>query len=97
MSNLNNPEQLNQVGDVQFAYLESQLVSFGFKREAVIALLESQEKKGQPVKSVENALELILPGDNGYRHDYMKSKALLNNETECIICGGQPLEHQSYA
>jgi hypothetical protein len=46
------------------------LVQFGFGRKAVIALLESQDRIGRPIKSVENALELILPGPNGYKHDF---------------------------
>jgi hypothetical protein len=59
----------------------------------VIALLESQDRIGRPIKSVENALELILPGPNGYRHDF---KGNLINRTECQICNGLPHEHQSY-
>ena len=48
----------------------------GFGRVSVIALLQNQEDKNKPVKSIEGALELLIKGDNGYRHEFVVQNIL---------------------
>lgn len=93
-----DPTELTNAGNILFSYLESQLVVMGFERKAVIALIQSQEDKGSPVKTIEEALELLIIGENGYRHDFMFKKGLDRllagqmNPT-CAICGEEPNQH----
>lgn len=73
----------------------------GFERKSVIALIQSQEDKGSPVKTIEDALELLIIGDNGYRHDFMFKTGvdrILPGQMNpsCAICGEEPSKHQSF-
>jgi hypothetical protein len=73
----------------------------GFERAAAIALITSQEHKGRPIKSLEEAFELLEKGEYGYKHDFkFKSgvERILPGQMNpiCAICGGEPKEHQDF-
>ena len=42
----------------------------GFEREMVATLIEVQERKGEPIVDVDQALNLLFKGPNGYTHDF---------------------------
>ena len=53
--------------------MQSQLVEMGFERESVIALLEQQERKGNPIIDVDQALNLMVKQHMGWMHDFEKN------------------------
>lgn len=79
--------------------MQSQLSEMGFERDGIIALLEQQEKKGNPLVDVDQALNLMVKQSYGYEHDFAENSlpVLLHmsgrQNALCMICGENRGEH----
>lgn len=66
--------------------IQLDLELMGFDKNMILALLDNEDD----VEDTNHAVELLLMGNNGYLHKYVKNPFTLL----CKICQGYPMEHE---
>jgi hypothetical protein len=57
-----------------------QLVDMGFNPFGVTAMLDNEDI---PIEDINHAVDLLMPGPNGYRHKFIPSE---RDENICVVC-----------